>query len=292
MIEDRDYMRDTDYNQPVFPPGSLTLKLLIAYVLVFIAEIIVSPEPRLLIPGNSFCTTYFALSAAGLMHGYIWQLFTYQFMHAGLGHLFCNGLAIFFFGRKMESRLGKKSYMILVLGSGVVGGLFQVLASLLFPQFFFGGVVGASACAFGLVSAFAVLYPDKVLTFLLFFIIPIQMRARTLLWISAALAAAGLLFPESTLGGNVAHAAHIGGMVAGWLFVKYVYNAVAFSFNDQFLDGVISEPEVKPKTPNRKSQTDAEVDAILDKISAKGLKSLSTKERETLERARQRMDTK
>ena len=83
---------------------------------------------------------------------------------------------------------------------------------------------GASAGAFGLVAAFAVLFPDQRLVMLLFFIIPLVMRARTLLWLSVALAVLGILLPYFGIGfmGNIAHAAHLGGILTGFLFAHCV----------------------------------------------------------------------
>ena len=72
-------------------------------------------------------------------------------------------------------------------------------------------MVGASAGAFGLVAAFAVLFPRQRLLLLLFFIIPIAMRARTLLWVSIAFAVFGIIVPF----GNIGHAAHLGGILSG-----------------------------------------------------------------------------
>src|ERR1035438_2075678 len=108
MLEDRDYMRQPEFEERSWRPNfrlrwSWTAALLLAYALVFVAEILVSPAPRLLIPGNAFCNEYFALSTEGIEHGYVWQLVTYQFMHAGLMHLLLNCWAIYVFGRELES---------------------------------------------------------------------------------------------------------------------------------------------------------------------------------------------
>src|ERR1043166_2857600 len=131
---------------------------------------------------------YFALSVEGLRHGYLWQLLTFQFMHGIVMHLVFNCLAIFVFGRDVEEALGRRSFLTLYFSSGVIGGLFQSLAGVLLGGWFAGSVVGASAGAFGLVAAFAVLYPERIL--LLFFVIP--MRAKFLLLLSAGVALAGI----------------------------------------------------------------------------------------------------
>jgi membrane associated rhomboid family serine protease len=124
-------------------------------------------------------------------------------MHGGIWHLLLNCFAIYMFGRAVEEALGRRGFLILYFASGVVGGLFQVLAALLVPSQFSGAVVGASAGAFGLTAAFAVLYPNRPLMLLLFFVLPVTMRAKYLLLISGLLAVFGLVFRSD----NVAHAA-------------------------------------------------------------------------------------
>ena len=146
MLEDRDYMRQPEFEKHRWWPNfrlrwSWTLALLIAYAVVFVAEIIVSPAPRLLIPGNAFCNEYFALSKEGIERGFVWQLVTYQFMHAGLLHLLLNCWAIYVFGRELESLLGGRKYLALMFSSGIIGGVFQVLTAMVWPWLFGGGVV-------------------------------------------------------------------------------------------------------------------------------------------------------
>ena len=123
---------------------------------------------------------YLALSLQGLKHGFVWQLLTYQFMHAGLLHLFFNCWAIYVFGQDVEMALGRKSFLTLYFSSGIVGGAAQALAGLALDRDFAAPVVGASAAAFGLAAAFAMLFPNRVL--LLFFVLP--MRAKWLLALS------------------------------------------------------------------------------------------------------------
>lgn len=177
---------------------------------------------------------YFALSVDGLRHGYIWQLLTYQFLHAvpAPWHLLFNSWAIFVFGSEVEFALGKKRMLQLYFLSGIVGGLFQMLGMWLLPGLFGeGGTVGASACAFGLVAAFAVLYPNERIFLLLFFVIPLKMRATTLLRLSFALTIFGILFPilrahvrflslADPLFAGIGHAAHLGGIIAGFLLAR------------------------------------------------------------------------
>lgn len=302
MLDDRDYMRQPEY------PGlrwSVTTMLLVAYVAVFILEVLASPYPGRLVPFNEFIYDHFALSLEGLRHGWVWQLITYQFMHGGVMHLLGNGLAIYFFGREMEAVLGWRRYLVLLFGSGVFGGICQMLAALVWPGYFGGAVIGASAGAFGLVAAYATMYPDRELYLLLFYVIPVRLRAKTLLIISAVIALLGFMFSQSVLGGGIAHVAHLGGMFAGIFYVRQVMEGRWFHFHFRNpLRRSRPRPMVTAQAGGKKSwggspeipvdETDEaymqkEVDPILDKITAHGIHSLTARERKILENARKKM---
>lgn len=168
---------------------------------------------------------WFALSLGGLMQGYVWQLLTFQFMHAGPWpwHLLLNCWVIFVFGREVEEALGRRLFLTVYLVSGVLGGLLQMVGAWAVPRQFGGEVVGASAGAFGLVAAFATLHPERLLTLLLLYVFPVHLRAKYLLFISGVLAAVGLLAPDLVdrlFMAKVAHAAHLGGMLTGIACVR------------------------------------------------------------------------
>ena len=165
--------------EPFRIPWSATLVLLIVNVLVFLGQLVVERFTRFPI------LSYLALSVEGLRHGFVWQLLTYQFLHGGWLHLLFNCWAIFVFGREVENTLGRTSFLTLYFSSGVMGGMVQALAGVLIGGRFAIPVVGASAGAFGLVAAFATLFPERPLMLLLFFIIPLSMRAKFLLLFEA-----------------------------------------------------------------------------------------------------------
>src|ERR1700722_12329615 len=202
MLEDRDYMRQPEYHTSRV---SFTVMLLIVNAAVFLVHLISANFPR----GEEIQYQYFALSLDGLRQGYVWQLLTFQFMHGGWIHIILNSLAIFFFGRPVETVLGSRRFIGLYLVSGIIGGLVQMLFALVMPSFDIP-VVGASAGAMGLVAAFAVINWTERFT-LLFYFIPITMNGKTLLWASLGLAVLGMLNVKS----NIANAAHLGGIVAG-----------------------------------------------------------------------------
>jgi membrane associated rhomboid family serine protease len=274
---------------------SATMALLVVNVVAFILQSAVERFSNF--PTNA----WFALSVEGLRHGYAWQLLTYQLMHGGLLHLVLNCWMIYVFGREVEETLGRNSFLTLYFTSGVIGGLFQALAGVLFGGAFALPVVGASAGASGLLAAFATLYPERPLMLLLFFIIPVNMRAKFLLLFGGLVTLFGLVVPT----GNIAHAAHLGGLLTGIVFVRY---AIYWHWHWPRLRRTPPRP-LRPlvKAPLRASaqwgQTNVRVvedlppdeflskavDPILDKISAQGIQSLTEREREILETAREKM---
>jgi rhomboid family protein len=291
MLADRYYMR-----HPRFPsPWSATVGVLVANVAVFLLELI-HYGPGLRFPAGD----YFALSTDGLAHGYLWQLLTYQFMHAGWLHLLVNCWCIYVFGREVEETLGRGKFLTLYFASGVMGGLLQVLVGFLVGGAYAAPVVGASAGGFGLLAAFATLYPERPLMLLLFFIIPVSMRAKFLLLLGGLLTIFGLLFPVD----NIAHAAHLGGMLTGILYVRYAMHwhyhlprmpkfrkrssrpsaGATRRGAEPWASDSGAEEEMAPDEFFSKT-----VDPILDKISAHGIQSLTEGERRILQAARDRM---
>jgi membrane associated rhomboid family serine protease len=269
MLEDRDYMRQPDYGSR----GSVTIALLIVNAIVFLIQLAGTRT----LHGAIIQDQYFALSLDGLKHGYVWQLLTFQFMHASWWHIILNSMAIFFFGRPVEMAFGNARFLTIYFISGIIGGLVQMLFALLLPSFN-GAVVGASAGASGLVAAFAVLHWTERFTLFIYFF-PVTMRGRTLLLASLALAVIGILTPNS----GIANAAHLGGILTGFFFAQAI------------LQG--HWPQFKmPSFRSRRATYDAdlpdddeEVDRILEKIYAQGIQSLTKPERDALEKARAKM---
>lgn len=282
-------MRDT----PLRGRWSATVILLIVLAAAFVVQLLVGRYTDFPV------LKWFALSLAGLTHGYVWQLLTYQFMHGGWLHLLVNCWVIYVFGRELEEALGPARFLGLYFAGGVLGGLVQGVAGLLVGGIFAAPVVGASAGAFALLAAFASLYPDRLLTLLLFFIIPVSLRAKYLLLFLGIVTVLGLLLP----GGNIAHAAHLGGMLTGLLFARY---AIGWDWSwlhwprfRPLRRTVKLRPVARQIWQPRKPRVDddlppeeflsQEVDPILDKISAQGIQSLTERERRILEAAREKM---
>jgi membrane associated rhomboid family serine protease len=296
MLDDRSYMRGSSFE----PQKSFTIILLIINLAIFLFQ------ELLRFYATDFYGSFlrfFALSTSGLASGYIWQLITFQFLHGGWLHLIFNSIIIYFFGRAIEDTLGRSGFLKLYLSSGVAGGLLQMVFAWMLPAHFGGGVVGASAGGFGLIAAFAAMFPERQITLLLFFLLPVSLRAKTLLWIATGLAIFGIIVP----GGNIAHAAHLGGIFAGLVFVLMAVQGHGISWFS--LPKRQSRVLVKARFPKRSiwqkpakpGQTEdlppaefisQEVDPILDKISEHGIQSLTEREKKILEAARAKMAKK
>ncbi|HET7248244.1 MAG TPA: rhomboid family intramembrane serine protease [Gemmatimonadales bacterium] len=135
-----------------------------------------------------------------------WTAITYMFLHADFGHIFFNMLSFFFFGPRVEDRLGGGRFLTLYFVSGLFGAFTSAIMS---PNV---GLVGASAGIFGVLLAFARLWPRAQL--LIWGIIPVQ--AWTMVLILTGIS----LFLGGIGGGNVAHFAHLGGFAGGWLVLR------------------------------------------------------------------------
>ena len=202
------------------------------------------------------------------------------------------------FGKAIEDILGTSGFLRIYFLSGIIGGICQVIGGILLPnQIGTGAVVGASAGLYGLIAAFATISPHERITMFLYFI-PITITARTLLLVSLGLSIFFIFVPT----GNVANAAHLGGMLTGILIMRLFP-----SIGARLEFPTFSNPFKKKKwhstfagkgtlAPARKDFDmppaefiSREVDPILDKISAHGIQSLTERERKILEAARARM---
>jgi membrane associated rhomboid family serine protease len=168
-----------------------------------------------------------ALSLGGLRHGAWWQFITFQFLHGGWVHLVMNLLLLHSLGPVMETTLGRWRFITLYLVSGSVGGLLQLIGAWISPKFFGAPVVGASAGLCGLLAALAAVYSEEKLRLLLFFVIPMEVRAKFVLLFAALASAAGAIFAF----GNIAHLAHLGGLIGGlwcinWWDVEPAFTAL------------------------------------------------------------------
>ena len=156
---------------------------------------------------------WFGLTPALVMKGFLWQLFTYQFLHEGILHILFNMLALWMFGTVIEGTWGRQRFLRYYFICGLGAGVCVLLAGLA-GSGFAATTVGASGAIFGLLLAFGVMYPNAPI--LLFFLFPVPAKYAVMIFGAIA------FFSFSTgAGGNVSHIAHLGGMLVGYIYMRY-----------------------------------------------------------------------
>jgi membrane associated rhomboid family serine protease len=287
-LADRHYMRDE------FNPPRMTSRLIIALIAAFLLQSI------LLFYGDYDASSHLGLTVEGLRHGRFWQLFTFQFLHSTPWpwHVLFNCLGLWFVGRPVEEVLGSRKFLKLYFLSGVMGGVLQAILTLVLPRHMDIPVVGASAGVCGLIAIFCSLFPTQELTTWIYFF-PIRIRACYLLYFLTAISIFGAIIPFD----GIAHAAHLGGILTGIIFVRY--GQAIGDWSERFLPRP-QQADLKFKRQRRTKRKQGgagalwespaetfisrEVDPILDKISAHGFESLTEQERKILEGARKKMN--
>lgn len=192
------YSPNTQFS--IFPPA--VKHLLIVNVLVFVAL----SNPLL----QRFLMEYGALWPIGSGLFGPWQLVTYMFLHAGFSHIIFNLFALWIFGQGIENFWGTKRFAIYYFLTGIGAALLHM---------FIGGsgapTVGASGAVYGILLAFGMMFPDR---YIMLLIPPIPIKAKYFVAIFGAIELfSGLMRPDS----GIAHFAHLGGMVVGYVLIKY-----------------------------------------------------------------------
>jgi membrane associated rhomboid family serine protease len=253
------------YAQPL-PPA--VKNLLIVTIFCFVLQLLL---------GRPFNVIFGLMPALAISHFYIWQFATYLFLHAGLWHIFFNMLVLWMFGREVEQVLGTRRFTFYYFMCGIGAALCSI--PFYSPHTL---IIGASGAIFGVMVAFAMLFPDRVITLLLFFILPVSMKAKHLVMILAGVELLTVL--ANVQGDFIAHFAHLGGALFGFLYMSYFKHPGSFSFvnfpkKHRRPDSVGSGPDVSSDFRER-------VDIILDKIYRHGFSSLTEEEKEILRKAK------
>ncbi|MEO6053526.1 MAG: rhomboid family intramembrane serine protease [Chthoniobacterales bacterium] len=248
----------------------ITLTLIAVNCAIYLLQLSLSRE------GQHTLLDTFGLSDGGLEAGKYWQLITYQFLHGGSLHLFVNMVGLWFVGREVEVVLKPFRYLFLYFAGGIAGGLLQI--------FFPGGnsqvLVGASASVFAVMITFTTLFPDVLIAALIFFVIPLRMKAK---YLGVGIFIVSILFWLSGIEKNVGHLAHLGGCIMGFI-LALVWKSNIPPFPDFPINGP-ENPSAPPPPRREKTQTEE----ILDKIARHGFDSLSAEDRRLLEEQRARL---
>ncbi len=296
----------------MFNIPKVTKNLLILNILAFIAMFVLRSTVDL---NNLFGLHFF------LAHDFhIYQLVTYMFMHANIEHIFFNMFGLWMFGCVVERMWGGNRFLLYYLVCGIGAGLSQEIAQ--FVSFYiaagaFPGVplreivaanqgllsqwttVGASGAIYGILLAFGMLFPeDRIFIFPL----PIPIKAK---WFVVIFAGVELFSAIATPGDNVAHVAHLGGMIFGYLLIRYwkrhpFSNYYGCDSGEQFFGNMKRRWEAHQRNKQqaqqerrneeqadwdynaRKKEREEETDRILDKIRRSGYDSLTAEEKRRL----------
>ncbi|MFA6931102.1 MAG: rhomboid family intramembrane serine protease [Lentisphaeria bacterium] len=284
MLGDRDYMRSSPRYGYSRPRADLSIikKLIIINCLVYF-----------------FCSytgdfgirlqDQLALTAIGVEHFQFWRLGTYMFVHAGFWHLFFNMYGLYIFGQLLEKPLGSRRFMILYLLSGLIGGLLWMLAN----WNSYAACVGASGALFGVMVAAGMAFPQ--VTFVLL-IPPIPVKLWVLVWVYCIIE----IFSLSNAGSHVAHLAHLGGALGGFIYMRRLgckLTGPNFPGIGRFFRNLVPKPRTKTHSANFSKDTSepldpGELDRVLDRISIVGYDKLTEQERDVLRRASEKLKSR
>lgn len=258
-------------------------RLLIANTVVFLLTWVV---------GQGLVLEWFAFAPSDVIRR-PWSLVTYMFLHGDLWHLLINMLVLFFFGPPLEARWGSKEFLRFYLLCGLGGA---ALSFVFMPN----AIIGASAAVYGVMLAFAMAWPEAPIY--VWGIFPVKAK-----WLATFLFVITFMSAFGGAGGGIAHFAHLGGLLTGFLYLKVDWRRAgslerkrASAHTRRRLaivpreEGREEEEANRPRSRTARKEEDAvldRVDQILDKISAHGMQSLSEDEVRLLDEVSKRHRT-
>ena len=287
----------SNYNDSYYKPGfgvtigskwtRVIMILIIVNVTVFIIQLLfstissqwgvptmgMSPETdgvvhHVALGPDRFTTLFWLYQPLAIGKLWLWQFVTYTFLHSVSDpwHIIFNMLVLWMFGSEVERAMGTRRFLTMYFTAGIFAGIFGCLFTPNNP------ILGASGAIFAVEIAFAMFYPNATI---IFFVFPI--KAKYLVTIFAGITVFNCLMPT---GGNVAHFAHLGGLLYGFLFIRY---------EPRFTNFIISRQNQQKENEYRKEEEVRKVvDALLDKVNRTGMKSLTRRERSYLKNASKR----
>jgi membrane associated rhomboid family serine protease len=276
---------------------SMTKNLLIINVLVFLAQYILNSEH----PAANVLGYYGSLHFFMVEDFHIYQFLTYMFLHGSFTHILFNMFAVWMFGSVMERVWGPKKFLFYYIVCGVGAGIIQELVQLW--QLVDIPTLGASGAVYGILLAFGMIFPNERL-FIIPFPFPIKAK-----WLIVGYIVIELFSAMSGPGDGVAHMAHLGGMLFGFLLIRYwrkhpdSSQRFGRSYGQEFFDNLRRKYEERQRSQHmhaeqtrweeqrretdeeyneRQRKNQEEIDAILDKIRKSGYDSLSKEEKKKL----------
>ena len=295
---------------------TVTKNLLLVNIIAFVATWLLQIRG---IDLNDVCGLHYFMAA----DFHPWQLVTYMFLHSGFMHILFNMFALWMFGVVIENVWGPRKFLFYYISCGIGAGLMQELAqfcsfyltissqdpSVTFSELFVIGqqlsmqlngwtTIGASGAVYAILLAFGMIFPNERI---FIFPLPIPIKAK---WFVMFYVAIELFSALGSSGDNVAHMAHLGGMLFGFLMIRYWNNHPTAGYGrnkgHQFFEnlkenferrkgakmnvhkGCAATREDDLNYNERKRQNQEEIDRILDKIRRSGYDSLTKEEKQKL----------
>ncbi|MFQ5866566.1 MAG: rhomboid family intramembrane serine protease [bacterium] len=255
------------YHQPLFSHqwGKAIKWLIIANVSVYLVK---------MFAGRNFLYTFGLVPHQVIGNLWLWQIFTHMFLHGGLFHLLINLFVLWMFGKPIERAWGTSSFLKYYFTCGLGAGIFILITSInsRIP------VIGASGAIYGILVAFAMVYPDSIIY--LYFLFPIKAK-------HFAILIGAIAFLSGISGGrsNIAHFGHLGGLLVGYVYLKfpvwkyYLHPTRVFAF--------LRLPKFDSKRGKKYNtesyEIEKRVNQILDKILIQGVDSLTREERRIMD---------
>jgi len=214
-------------------------------------------------------SSWFALQSGAVFYDFqVWRLATYMFLHGDFWHIFFNMFVFWMFGRELEYEWGSREFLKYYFICGIGAGLLNIFMTA-------SPTIGASGAIYGIMVAYALRYPNREIY--IYFLFPVKIK-----YFVGFLALVSFFSTWNSAGGGIAHAAHLGGMIVGFIYLRYK-------------GGVVKVPNIfkqKPKKSKLKHTSGDEekveyyrrqIDEILDKINRVGYLNLTDEEKELLE---------
>ncbi|MDQ6831241.1 MAG: rhomboid family intramembrane serine protease [Gemmatimonadota bacterium] len=219
-----------------------------------------------------------------LLPSHPWTIVTYMFLHdpTGFTHILFNMIVLYFFGTRVEERLGSKNFILLYLIAGIGGGVLSFLTP-------YVAIIGASGALMGIMMAYAKYWPRERIY--IYGIIPVEAWLLVTIYVLWDLAGT-----RGFGGGNTAHFAHLGGFATGFLYLKWMeIRSPARAWKKKVAPSSVVKPSLFGDGETIRRWRDirlddlhpinrAEVVRLLQKVDQQGIKSLTIDERATLDR--------
>lgn len=283
---------DRAYMQQDYPRRSTTalVWLVSTIIAAFVLQLILL-SPKLGSTGTT-AVDFLTLSIPGFKGWHLWTLLTHGLLHStgSPWHILFTVLGLIFVGRELEPMIGTKRFLAVFAGSILLGGLSWTAVHWMYG----GWHIGAGAGVFGFLVVLAGVQPHLEMSLLFF---PVSFRLKHLVMAFLAVNLLGLTFYEllgATAPLGLTPSAHLGGMLAGWLYIRYLHardgwdRAARFSLPNWLRFRARKNTPPTPVIGRRQHNASlrTEVDRILDKINSQGFGALSHEEKRTLDEAK------